>query len=93
MLVASLRDVIHNQSQEIEKLQKQLKEASSSNGDEVRLERLCLYLFTTHSFVLASCPESTSGYLVFGAPDIRRQAERYREGTGGFTGPVGRGHQ
>lgn len=40
MLVASLRDVIRNQSEEIENLQKQLKNASSSNGDEVKQKHL-----------------------------------------------------
>jgi hypothetical protein len=36
MLVGSLRDVIRNQSQEIESLQQKLKQATSSAGDEVR---------------------------------------------------------
>ncbi|RDB24943.1 hypothetical protein Hypma_007404 [Hypsizygus marmoreus] len=35
MLIASLRDVIRNQSQEIENLQRKVKELSASNGDEV----------------------------------------------------------
>lgn len=37
MLVASLREVIRNQSQEIETLQNRLKEASSASGNEVRV--------------------------------------------------------
>jgi len=36
MLVSSLRDVIQNQSQEIERLQQKLKQATSSDSDEVR---------------------------------------------------------
>lgn len=36
MLVASLRDVIHNQAQEIERLQNKLQAKTSSDGDEVR---------------------------------------------------------
>lgn len=57
MLVASLRDVIRQQSEEIEQLKKKLKEAASTSFNEVRRQLLQTYSSTN---ILLGFPASDS---------------------------------
>lgn len=99
MLIASLREVIHNQSQEIESMQAKVKELSAS-GNEVspQLPSPLSHMSTIHNS--HSTPDCAASKRIripgrraeVPIADFRGEDERGGEGTGGLARFARRSH-
>jgi hypothetical protein len=94
MLISSLRDVIRNQTQEIEGLQRQLQEKARAGTDEVGF----LPLISSITAMLMTLPSAQNlaragRQPLLAAGNVGGEAKGGGEGAGGSAGVAGRGQR